>query len=533
MSFNLLFDATVLAIVSDKRTRRGIYFVVANILKELQKNKELNVVLYYHPDVKDGEINTKSNIKDIFGQADIFPIVNSNIRIFEQCDIHAMLNLWCWSPEFLKGTNIKKYIFLYDCLPFLMPGYQYFLKKGEWFDRIISNLNKDDFYLTDSNHARKDFLKMCPVISEDKISTVYLAASEKFKNCSSVENKKYICEKYKIPGDYVFALCSLEPRKNIIMNIMAFIEFIKKHNITDLYYVLGGGKWDDFIKTIDAKIDGLNDYKKYIIRAGYVPDEDLPLMYSNAQWSVYTSLYEGFGLPALEAMSCGCPIVASNTTSLPEVVEEAGLLIDPHSMEEHIHAYEKYYYDKEFVKNVKVKSSLQVKKFSWKKTTDKILNIIKEQYKEDEYISVQEIKERIDDYIRNRDYGSTLTYSNSVNKKYYMLTFIPILRVKSSPEKKQYFIFNVIPLLKINKKKGKEKYKLFNFIPLLKISNKKEKRKYYIFNFIPLLKVNNKKGKMRYYIFNCVPFLKVKGNEEKRKYYLFGFLPLLKVKTSK
>ena len=513
MSFNILFDVTSLGIINDERTRRGIYFVIANILKELQKNKELKIILYYHPDIKNAETNIRANIKDIFGQADVFPIINNNISIFEQCDIHAVLNLWCWSPEFLKNTNIKKYIFLYDCLPFLMPGYQYFLKKGEWFERIISNLNKDDFYLTDSNHARKDFLKMCPIISEDRISTVYLAASERFKNCSSAENKKYICEKYKIPGDYVFSLCSLEPRKNIIMNIQAFIEFIKRHNITNLYYVLGGGKWDDFIKILDEKIEELKDYKKYIIRAGYVPDEDLPLMYSNAQWSVYTSLYEGFGLPALEAMSCGCPIIASNTTSLPEVVEEAGLLINPHSMEEHIQAYEKYYYDKEFVKSIKEKTLLQVKKFSWNKTADKILNIMKTQYKESEYISVQEIKKRIDDYIKNGYNVGTSSLTQKLNKKYYMLTFIPLLRVKVSPEKKQYFIFNVVPLLKINKKRNKEKYKLFNFIPLLKINNKKGKKKYYIFNFIPLLKV--------------------KGKEEKRKYYLFGFLPLLKIKASK
>ena len=107
-----------------------------------------------------------------------------------------------------------------------------------------------------------------------------------------------------------------------------------------------------------------------IIKAGYIDDEDLSILYSNAEWFVYTSQYEGFGLPPLEAMQCGCPVITSNNSSLPEVVGDAGLMIDWDSDEQHIEAYEKYYFNKVLRQENSLKGIERAKLFSWEKTVD-------------------------------------------------------------------------------------------------------------------------------------------------------------------
>ena len=102
----------------------------------------------------------------------------------------------------------------------------------------------------------------------------------------------------------------------------------------------------------------------------------MPALYSGAEWFTYTSMYEGFGLPPLEAMSCGCPVITSNNSSLPEVVGDAGIMIDYDSDEQHIQAYERYYFDKNLRNEYAQKGIERAKQFSWQKCTNKILDVI-------------------------------------------------------------------------------------------------------------------------------------------------------------
>ena len=102
-------------------------------------------------------------------------------------------------------------------------------------------------------------------------------------------------------------------------------------------------------------------------------------LYSGAEWFVYTSQYEGFGLPPLEAMKCGCPVITSNNSSLPEVVGDAGIMIDWDSDEQHIAAYEKYYMDKKYRDEMAKKGLEHAKIFSWEKTVDIIIKTINQE----------------------------------------------------------------------------------------------------------------------------------------------------------
>jgi glycosyltransferase involved in cell wall biosynthesis len=250
-------------------------------------------------------------------------------------------------------------------------------REDSWYSMLINSLNSKDYYFANSENTRQDFLKIFPKIDENKIITTLLACDESFKLCTK-EQINISKEKYNIPLDkkYVFSLCTLEPRKNLVRAVKTFIEFIKKNSIEDMVFVLGGAYWKTFIEILENEISNLEDYQDKILKIGYVDDEDLAPLYSDASWFVYTSQYEGFGLPPLEAMSCGCPVITANNSSLPEVVGDAGILIDWDSDEQHIQAYEKYYFDENLRQENSEKGLVRAKTFSWRKSVNTMIKIM-------------------------------------------------------------------------------------------------------------------------------------------------------------
>ncbi len=278
-------------------------------------------------------------------------------------------------PEDVLLLNCKKYVILYDIIPLKLREY-WGNNPCSWFDILIKSLNAKDGYFAISEYTRQDFLKEFKFLRPEQISVLPLACSEKFK---VTKLSPAIRQKYNISSEkkYIFSLCTLEPRKNLLRSIRCFMEFVHKYNIQDMVYVLGGGKWDHFLPIVEKELSIYNDYQEKIKWIGYVDDEDLPALYSGAEWFVYTSQYEGFGLPPLEAMACGCPVITSNNSSLPEVVGDAGIMIDWDSDEQHVEAYEKYYNNTSLrTENLK-KGIIQAQKFAWSKTVDIMIERIK------------------------------------------------------------------------------------------------------------------------------------------------------------
>lgn len=370
---NLLFDATSMAIHLKNGTGTGIYTVSYNILKELSSRKSFDVTLYSDvsqlANLQDGLRKEKTSIR--------------NLKIFSG-QSYNNFNVF-FSPMYKipysisYQNNIQKYIFLHDVIPHIYR--ECFENKGnEWYFEMFNSLNKDDFYFMNSKQTQIDFEKYNDNISDSNSKVAYLACNEKFKpvktKLSSVKNK------YHIPTDkkYIFSLCTLEPRKNLLRAIKTFIQFIDKNSIDDMVFVLGGGSWKTFMSILEQELSLLGKYRDKILTIGYVADEDLASLYSGAEWFVYTSQYEGFGLPPLEAMACGCPVITSNNSSLPEVVGDAGIMIDWDSDEQHIKAYEKYYFDAKFRNEMARKGLERSKIFSWKKTVDVIENVMIERF---------------------------------------------------------------------------------------------------------------------------------------------------------
>jgi len=274
-----------------------------------------------------------------------------------------------------KFPNIKKIVTIHDLIPILFPQYN---SNTELLENTIKSIDKDNYAICVSENTKKDLLNYAPYIDSEKVFVSLLAASpELFYRCNNKEKFDEVKSKYNIPERYFLSLSTLEPRKNIDHIIRCFIKTIIERKIDDLCLVLVGDKGWDFDK-IFSEFDNAKDFQNRIIITGRIPDEDLASIYSNANSFYYMSFYEGFGLPPLEAMQCGAPCVVSETSSLPEVVGEAGVLLDPKDQESLVKSMWKLYNDETYRNELSEKSIEQAKKFSWEKTVQQHIDIYKQ-----------------------------------------------------------------------------------------------------------------------------------------------------------
>ncbi|MFH1899648.1 MAG: glycosyltransferase family 1 protein [Patescibacteria group bacterium] len=232
-------------------------------------------------------------------------------------------------------------------------------------------IKKADAIIAISHHTKKDLIKYfdCP---ENKIFVTHLACDSKFYKKINESNRRKILTKYKINKQFIFHLGSIEPRKNTMGLIKAY-QFLPK-KLQDKYdLVIGGGKgWlNDPIYNYVRK-HNLSINIKII---GYVSNKDLPSLYQSAKCFVYPSFYEGFGIPPLEAMASGCPVLVSNTSSMPEICQESASYCVPNDIED---IKNKLQYLLENNNKILIRKGLnQVKNFSWRRTAIETLKIYK------------------------------------------------------------------------------------------------------------------------------------------------------------
>jgi glycosyltransferase involved in cell wall biosynthesis len=266
----------------------------------------------------------------------------------------------------------KKVITIHDLTPTLFP--HTFSSMAVVSHKLLlpRTLKTADKIITDSNSTKNDLINYFN-IPEEKIRVILLAADEKFKPLSNKEIKE-AKQKYSLNFPFILYVGTLEPRKNIPSLIKAFYK-LKKKNLQYKLVIAGkrGWKYKEIFETID-KLNLQND----VVFTGYVSDEDLPALYNAADLFVYPSIYEGFGLPPLEAMACGTPAITSNTSSLPEVVGDAGIMVDPPDVDGLADAmYEVL--TKEGLRANMIKKGLErAKTFSWEKCARETLEVYEE-----------------------------------------------------------------------------------------------------------------------------------------------------------
>lgn len=220
--------------------------------------------------------------------------------------------------------------------------------------------------LAPSEHTRRDIIETYNV-SAERVSVAKLAAPEHFAPVEDEREVRRVRELYKIRGDYILAVGSIQPRKNLARLISAYSALRRARPQANLPQLALVGKrawlYDETLRAIEES--GIKDLT---VLTGYVSASDLPALYTGALCFVYPSYFEGFGLPPLEAMQCGAPVIAGNKTSLPEVVGDAGLLVDPFDEDALTQALARMIDDSDFRARLRVKGLERARNFSWRET---------------------------------------------------------------------------------------------------------------------------------------------------------------------
>jgi glycosyltransferase involved in cell wall biosynthesis len=186
--------------------------------------------------------------------------------------------------------------------------------------------------------------------------------------------------KYSLTDKYILFVGTLQPRKNISRLIEAFSILSKKRAFSDIELVIVGKKGWSYEEILQApKKFAVSDRVKFL---DFVPDDDLPFLYQHAQCFVLPSLYEGFGLPVLEAMKYNCPVITSNVSSLPEAGGDAAVYIDPLSVSDIAEKLEKVLSDRNLRNTMIERGRKQIQKFSWEKAAKETLKILEKVYQQ-------------------------------------------------------------------------------------------------------------------------------------------------------
>jgi glycosyltransferase involved in cell wall biosynthesis len=262
-------------------------------------------------------------------------------------------------------TKHKKYITIHD-LSFIHFKDTFSLKSRFWHKilRVKKEISESKRIFTPSEFTKND-IKNTLKINAKKIKIIYEGGGENFAKKSQKKIEK-IRKKYNLPNKFLLSLSTLEKRKNLKTLIKAFL----KSSCKDLYLVLAGQKNNSIFAELNLPKN------ERVIFTGFIPEEDKNALYSASFAFIFPSLFEGFGLPLLEAMASGVPVLCSNTSSMPEVVGNSALLFNPLKKEDISVKIEKIYTDAELRKNLIQKGLNRAKEFSWESSAKKILECL-------------------------------------------------------------------------------------------------------------------------------------------------------------
>lgn len=326
---------------------RGIGYYTSNLLAHLEKENNLEVVRFEHP----------SEIKDV----DV---------------VH-----YPWFDFYFHTLPIRKkfktVVTIHDTIPIIFPSHYPVGIKGK-INFILQklSLNWVDAIISDSESSKKDIIKYLGIKSS-KIFSIPLAAEEDFKKSLNDTKLIQVRRKYKLPDRFLLYVGDANWVKNLPFLIKGFSEIIKKKELVDLRLVLIGGVFLKNVDNIDhpeleslkkvSKLINELDLSNKIIKPGNLEKEDLIAFYNLATVYVQPSIYEGFGLPILEALSCGTPVISSNGGSLPEVGGDAAVYFAPNNLPQFIKVLVEILLNQSLQKKLSNLALERATNFSWER----------------------------------------------------------------------------------------------------------------------------------------------------------------------
>jgi len=296
--------------------------------------------------------------------------------------------LWdqVWLPQAMKKDKLDIALFMKGTMPVLLPcpgaviihdlGYfdnrlqpYRFLETIYMKFMMVQAAQKANHIFADSEYTRAEAIRIFD-IEPQKVIVCYQNCSPIFKTINNKDQLEAVRTRYCLPVKFMFSPISLSPRKNLGRILDAFDQI--KDQIPHHIVFTGGQSWrhKDLIRRINS------ESSDRIMLLGDVPQEDMPSLYNLAGFMLYPSLLEGFGLPVLESFRCGCPVLTSNISSLPEVADEAAYLVDPYNTDQIVEGMLRLATDNELRRELIDKGQHRAELFSWNQTARIILNAI-------------------------------------------------------------------------------------------------------------------------------------------------------------
>jgi glycosyltransferase involved in cell wall biosynthesis len=272
-------------------------------------------------------------------------------------------------PSKETTLDLPRVLTIYDLIFLNKPEYGT-PELNELLNCVISSIDIERDWVACISEFTKQELCTYTGMQPDRVIVTPLAAGEWFKPIDNAELITEVRQRYGIPeGQYFLTVATLQPRKNLSHLISSFFKFIVENPTIPVNLVLVGTPSWEYEATFDAA-ESSHSLRSRVIFTGYIPNSALSAIYSGAKGFVFPSLYEGFGLPTLEAMQCGTPVIASNTTALPEIVGDAGLLVAPTDSDELCDAMLRLIEDDQLVERLRRKGLQRAKQFTWSSCAD-------------------------------------------------------------------------------------------------------------------------------------------------------------------
>ncbi|WP_125153317.1 glycosyltransferase family 4 protein [Clostridium rectalis] len=320
-------------------------FIPPNVKKNISFNNNISIN------------NITENCKNNFWDEVNIP----NILKGKDIDIYHVPQNGIGMPKTKKCSFI---ITLHDIIPYKMPetvSEQYLKLFHEKLPQIIDSC---DGIITVSEYSKKDIIKAFN-FPKEKVFVTHLASEDIYKPLDKIISKNLVKNYYSIDTDYILYVGGFSPRKNILGLIDAFSKLTEKYK-KDIKLVIAGTKGKSY-SIYKKRCEELNVDNK-VLFPGFIPLNHLPYVYNACKLFVYPSFYEGFGLPPVEAMACGVPVIASKATSIPEVVSDAAILINPHDIDDLYNSMYEALSNRDLRKSLSLKGLVRSSELTWNNT---------------------------------------------------------------------------------------------------------------------------------------------------------------------
>jgi glycosyltransferase involved in cell wall biosynthesis len=283
-----------------------------------------------------------------------------------------------FAPPLFPG--MPSVITIHDVIPLRLPQYRTDPKMKAYLQLITRAARKATLIITVSQHAKRDMIDALKIPAE-RIRVIYEAAGDEYHPISDLAVLSKVRAHYGLNGRYILYLGGLDQRKNVPQLVRAFAQLYQQLGDPDLQLLIAGNPNkqrgslfpDPRPVAADLGITGQIVYR-------FIEEEDKPAIYNEASVFVFPSLYEGFGLTPLEAMSCGTPVICSNRTSLPEVVGDAAIILDPDNIHEMVEAMYSVLTNSELRADLHARALQRAAQFNWRQTATETISTFEEAF---------------------------------------------------------------------------------------------------------------------------------------------------------